>query len=67
MYSTYILKMPVVLVQIQSVWDRYETFVVSWEFSTCSDGSNVFIDNAEWQSYKGKSDYATLLPPISAY
>ena len=27
----------------------------------------ILINNAEWQSYEEKSDYDTLLPPISAY
>ena len=27
----------------------------------------ILINNAEWRSYNGKSHYATLLPPISAY
>ena len=36
------LRLPVVLVQKQSVWDRFQTFVVLEESSTLSDGCNCF-------------------------
>ena len=61
------MKLAVVIVQMQSEWDRVETSVVLGESSASLNVAIILINNAEWKSYKGKSDYATLLPPISAY
>ena len=40
--TRFYLRLPVILVQMQSAWDRFETFVVLGESSTLSDGCNYF-------------------------
>ena len=42
MYCTFILKLAVVIVQMQSVSDRFEAFVVLGESSTLSECCNYF-------------------------
>ena len=42
MYCTFILKLAAVIVQLQSGWDSFETFVVLGESSTPSGGGSVY-------------------------
>ena len=40
--TRFYLRLPVILVQMQSAWDRFETFVVLGESSNLFDGCNYF-------------------------
>ena len=49
MYCRFTLSPNAVLVQMQSAWNKYKTFVAPWEFSTLSDDRN-YIKNDIWMN-----------------
>ena len=69
MYYTFILKLAVVKVRMQSEWDSFETFVLVGESSNLPEWLQLFyLIMQNDKSYKGKSDLPPcyhLLVPIS--